>query len=97
MEIRITGKNIEITEEVKEWVTRKASKLEHFGPRLVESHVIIKREKHFYIVELTLLAPHLRAYGEGRHRENLLTAIDVACDRVATQLKKFREKLKSHE
>jgi ribosomal subunit interface protein len=96
MEIRITGKNTEVTEEIKEWVLRKASKLERYAPRLVEAHAILKREKHFYVAELTLLARHLRAYGEGRHKENLLTAIDMACDRVATQLKKFREKVKSH-
>lgn len=85
-----------VTEPIREWVQRKASHLERFAPRLVESHVIVKKEKHFYVAELTVLARHLRAYGEGRHKENLYTAIDMACDRVATQLKKFREKIKSH-
>ena len=96
MEIRITGKNMAVTEGVKEWVHRKVSKLEKYVPRLVESHVIVKKEKYFYVVEVTALAKHLRAYGEGRDKENLYTAVDWACDRVTKQLKKFREKVKSH-
>ena len=96
MEIRITGKNIAVTDGVKEWVDRKVSKLEKYAPRLVESHVILKKEKHFYVAEVTTLAKHLRVYGEGRDKENLYTAIDWACDRVVKQLKKFREKIKSH-
>lgn len=96
MEIRITGKNLSVTEGIKDWVDKKVSKLEKYVPRLVESHVIIKKEKYFYVVEITASAKHLRAFGKGRDKENLYTAIDWACDRVTKQLKKFREKVKSH-
>ena len=85
-----------VTEGIKDWIFRKASKLEKYVPRIVESHVIVKKEKYFYVAELTLLAKHLRAFGEGRDKDNLYTAIDQACDRVAKQLKKYREKIKSH-
>ena len=96
MEIRITGKNLAITEGIKEWVLRKVSRLERYAPRIVESHVILKKEKYFFVAEITALASRLRAYGEGRHKENVYTAIDSAYDRVEKQLKKFREKIKSH-
>ena len=87
---------MEVTEGIKNWIFRKASKFEKYSPRLVESHVIVKREKYFYVAEVTVLAKHLRAYGEGSHKENLYTAIDWACLRVAKQLRKFREKVKNH-
>lgn len=96
MEIRITGKNTLVTDAVKDWVFRKVSKIERYAPRLVEAHVIIKKEKLFYLAEITVLASRHRIYGEGRDKENLYTAIDWACERVASQLKKFREKMKSH-
>lgn len=97
MEIRITGKNLSVTQGIKDWVLRKAGKLEKYLPRIVESHVILKKEKYFYVAELTLLAKHLRVFGEGQDKENLYTAIDLACDRVAKQLRKYREKIKSHD
>ncbi len=85
-----------VTEPIKSWVHRKVGKLERYAPRLVESHVILKKEKYFYVAEITLLASRLRAYGEGKDKENLYTAIDWACERMVKQLKKFREKMKSH-
>lgn len=85
-----------MTEGMREWVFRKVSKLEKYAPRLVESHAILKREKYFYVAELTLVAKHLYVYGEGWDKDNIYTAIDLACARVAKQLKKFREKIKSH-
>ena len=85
-----------VTEGIKDWIFRKASKLEKYVPRIVESHVIVKKEKYLYVAEITLLAKHLRVFGEGRDKDNLYTAIDQACDRVAKQLKKYREKIKSH-
>lgn len=96
MEIRITGKKMEVTQGIKEWVFRKASKLERYVPNLVEAHAILKKEKYFYVAEITVLGRHLRAYGEGQDKENLYTAIDLACDRVAKQLRKFRERIKNH-
>lgn len=96
MDIRITGKGLAVTEGIREWVFRKVSKLEKYAPRLVESHAILKREKYFYVAELTLVAKHLYIYGEGRDKDNVYTAIDLACARVAKQLRKFREKIKGH-
>lgn len=96
MEIRITGKSLEITQGIKDWIHRKASKFEKYVPRLVESHFIVKKEKYFYVAEATVLAKHLRVFGEGSDKDNLYTAIDLACSRVEKQLKKFREKIKSH-
>lgn len=96
MEIQITGKGLEITGGIKEWVFRKVSKLERYVPRLVESRVILKREKYFYVAEITSLARQLYVYGEGRHKTNLYAAIDRACERVEKQLKKCRERIKSH-
>ena len=52
--------------------------------------------KYFFIAELTLLAKHFRAYGEGRSKENVFTAIDQSAVKIEKQLKKFREKVKDH-
>lgn len=96
MKIQITGKQVRVTEEVKDWVERKVSRLDRYSPRIVESHVILKKEKYLYVAEVTLQASGLYAFGEGRHKTNLFTAIDTASDRVAAQLRRFRDKLKGH-
>ncbi len=81
---------------MKEHLREKLVKFEKYAPRLVESHVVLKKEKYVYWAEITLLAKHLRAYGEAGSKENIFTAIDQAYVRVEKQLKRFREKLKAH-
>lgn len=96
MDIRFSGKNMTVTEGMQDHTREKLSKLERYAPRLVETHVVLKKEKYFYEAEMTLLAKNLRAYGKGQSKENIYTAIDQAYSRVEKQLKKFRERLKEH-
>ena len=74
MNIRFSGKNLSVTAGMKEHLEEKLGKLDKYAPRLVESHVILKKEKYVFIAEITLLAKNLRAYGEGRSKENVFTA-----------------------
>lgn len=96
MDIRFTGKHMRVTDGMKEHIEGKLPRLEKYAPRIVESHVVLKKEKYFFEAEVTLLAKNFRAYGEGRAKENIFTAIDMAYVRVEKQLKKFREKIKEH-
>ncbi|MDP3921596.1 MAG: ribosome-associated translation inhibitor RaiA [Candidatus Omnitrophota bacterium] len=96
MDIRVSGKNLNITAGMREHLTGRIEKFEKYAPRLVEAHVILKKEKHLFQAEVTLLAKNFRAYGEGQEKENIYTAMDLACQRVQKQLKKFREKVKNH-
>lgn len=96
MDIRVSGKNMTITSEIKEHLEEKIYKFERYAPRLVESHVILRRQKYFFDVQITLAAKNFKAVGEGQGKENVYAAIDQACERVEKQLKKFREKVKDH-
>lgn len=96
MKIQITGKNMKMDAATKEFITRKVEKLETYSPKLVESHVILKKEKYLFTAEITLVAGHLYAVGRGKDKGSLLTAVEQALSRVSVQLKKFREKVKGH-
>lgn len=96
MDIRFSGKNIAVTEGMRDHLRGKLVKLERYSPRLIESHVVLKKEKYLYDAHVTLLAKNFQASGEGRRKENIYAAIDEACGRVEKQLKKFREKMKDH-
>jgi len=96
MDIRISGRNATITKGVREHLEDKLARLEKYAPRIVEARVILKKEKFLCCAEITLLAKHFRAFGQGSEKENFYTAIDKAYERVQKQLKKFREKIKDH-
>lgn len=96
MDIRFVGKNLKVTEGMKEHISEKVQKFEKYDSRIVESHILLKKEKYLYIAEITLLSRNMRVYGEGSAKENVFAAIDVAYVKVEKQLKKFREKIKDH-
>lgn len=96
MDIRYVGKNITLTEGIKDHLQDKLLRLEKYSKRLIESHIVLKKEKYLYDAQITLLAKNFRAYGEAKRKDNIYAAIDMACHRVEKQLKKFREKVKDH-
>jgi putative sigma-54 modulation protein len=99
MEIRFIGKHFKITPGIREHVEDKLEKITKFrGLRgLIEAKVLFKIEKYLYIAEITLLGKNLRFYGEGRSEQNFFAAFDQAELKVAAQLKKMKEKVKSHK
>lgn len=96
MDIRYVGKNLTVTEGMKEHLQSKIARFEKYTPRIVGSYVVLKKEKYLFDVQITLMAKNFQAYGESRQKENIYTAIDQACERVEKQLKRFREKVKDH-
>lgn len=96
MEIRFSGKNIGVTQGIKDHLCEKLERLTKYSPRLVSANAVFKKEKNICYAEITVLAKNFRAFGEGAERENIYTAIDQAYGRIEKQLKKFREKIKDH-
>ena len=96
MDIRFQGVNLTVTEGMKEHLREKLVKFERYAKKLVDSHVVLKKEKYRFIAEITLLGKNMRTYGEGNSKENVFTAMDQAYVKVEKQLKKFREKVKDH-
>ncbi len=96
MKTSYSGKNFTVTGGMKEHLNEKMSKLDRFGTKLVESHVVLKKERYVFEAEITLLGKNLRVFGDGKSKENIYTAIDLAASRIETQLKKVRGKVKRH-
>ncbi len=96
MDIRITGRKMRVSEGIRNYLDEKVARFEKYAPRLVEAHVILKKEKTFFEAEISILAKHFKAFGDGRNKENIFIAIESAAQRVETQLKKYRSKVKNH-
>ena len=54
MKIIITGKNIDVTEGLKERVTKKINKLDKFFTNETEAHVTLSVQRTRQIVEVTI-------------------------------------------
>jgi|GEM_PF-1723663 len=96
MKITYTGQNLKIGAEVKKNIQEKLSRFEKYSSKLVEAHVILKKEKFILHAEISVLAKGLKAVGKGKSDESVFAAIDEAYLKAEVQLKRFREKTKDH-
>ncbi len=91
MNIKVTGKNIEITDAIRQYVTEKADRLEKFEGANTELNVLCKVEREEQIVEMQL--SHNGEFIKIEEKnEDLYASIDLALDRLERQMRKSKEK-----
>lgn len=95
MGLRLSAKNLKVTNGMKSHLKEKVNRLKKFATRL-DAHAVLKKEKHIYRAELTVHTKNFDAFGEGRERENIFAAMDKAIERVAKQLQKHHDKVRDH-
>ena len=91
MNIKVTGKNLEITDAIRDYVTDKADRLEKFEGYNTELNVVCKVEREDQIAEMQL--SHNGEFIKIEEKnEDLYAAIDLGFDRLERQMRKSKEK-----
>ena len=91
MNIKVIGKNIEITNAISDYVKSKSDRLEKFENANTELTVVCSVEREEQIVELQL--SHNGDFIKIEERNNdLYASIDLALDRLERQMRKDKEK-----
>lgn len=89
MNIKVVGKNIEITDAIREYIEKRFEKFEKFEVDNSDITVSCGVEREEQIVEIQISRAGIRI--EERNND-LYAAIDLAIDRVSRQLRKEKEK-----
>ncbi len=94
MNIKVTGKNLEITDAIRSYVTDKADRLEKFENENTELNVVCKVEREDQIAEMQL--SHNGEFIKIEEKnDDLYAAIDLAFDRLERQMRKAKERVAS--
>ncbi|MDD6057222.1 MAG: ribosome-associated translation inhibitor RaiA [Clostridiales bacterium] len=92
MKIKITGKNIELTEGLKTAVENKLNKLEKYFTPETEVHVTLSVEKERQKIEVTI--PVKGSYIRSEQvSDDMYVSIDLVEEVIERQLKKYKAKL----
>ena len=91
MNIKVTGKNIEITDAIKEYIETRVQKLEKFEGKNTEVNVVCSVEREEQIVEVQIKHDGEFMRVEERNAD-LYASIDLVMDRAERQLRKDKEK-----
>lgn len=95
MQLNITGQHVEITQPLRDFLTEKFAKLEHYFDRINQVYIVLKVEKVTQIADATLHVNggELHATSEDK---DMYAAIDGLVDKLVRQLNKHKDKLKQH-
>ncbi|WP_332842252.1 ribosome hibernation-promoting factor, HPF/YfiA family [Paraclostridium sp. AKS81] len=94
MNITISGKQMDLTDAIKDSVAEKLERLDYYLHPETEVKVTVSAKKARQKVEVTIIpisGPIIRAEDT---EENLYAAIDVVYDKLNTQLRKYKKEYK---
>ncbi len=92
MKIIISGKNIEVTEGLKERVTKRINKLDRFFTSETEAHVTLGVQRARQIAEVTIPFNGIVFRAE-ESNEDMYVSIDKTIDLLERQIRKNRTRL----
>jgi putative sigma-54 modulation protein len=96
MRLNIKGKNLEVSQPLKEYVTDKIGRLDRYLPSLDEIRVELSVQKarssqDRHVVQVTMRSNSTILRAEERNAD-IFAAIDTVRDKLQRQIKRFKEK-----
>jgi len=101
MNISMTGRNIELTDAIKEHITASIETLKKFNLDIISVNVIVSSQKrkgkdHEY-VEFVINLAHKNTIIIKQNDEDLYVAIDLATNRAQKALRRLHDKVTDHQ
>ena len=93
MQITFTGRHIQITDDMRNFVEKRAHKLEGVFNFLDELQVVIEQEKTRYFTELTLSARKATFHAR-IETHDVFESLDTALNRIESQVRRHKERMK---
>jgi len=92
-QIHVTFRHVDPSQPLKDYAVEKLGRLQKVIEKPFDANVTLTVEKYRHIAEVFMTAPGItiKAF---ESTEDLYSAIDLVCDKVERQLKKYREKQK---
>jgi putative sigma-54 modulation protein len=101
MELQIIGKNVKITQSMRDYIQKKVDRLGRYLPGIDDAKVEINQEKtkapeHRFTVQVTIRSKGLLLRGEERSI-NANAAMDMVIEVLARQIKRYKGKVNRKE
>jgi putative sigma-54 modulation protein len=97
MQIKITGRSLEITPAIREYIQNKASKLEEFSQHIQKIEVVLEAKTidnvdRRQVAEVRIWLDGLKNIEASEGGRDIYAAVDLVLDEAKKQIKRFKEK-----
>ena len=91
--VKVTGRHLQITGAINDYVTRKIEALHLDYPKIIEAHVILAVEKYRHAAEVILVCSNHITIEAREQTDDMYAAIDGVVDKVGRQMRKYKTRL----
>ncbi|MBC7204564.1 MAG: ribosome-associated translation inhibitor RaiA [Pusillimonas sp.] len=95
MNLSITGRHLEITPAINEYVKTKMARVARHFDNVIDTQVMLSIERLKHTAEITMRLPGKDLHCEASD-ENLYAAIDLLADKIDRQVIKYKDKVQNH-
>lgn len=95
MQLSVTFKNIDPSDHLKAYLQEKLDRLDKLLDNPAEANVALSVQKHRHIAEVNISADRLTIIGK-EETNDMYSAIDMVSDKLEKQIKKGKQKIRSH-
>lgn len=97
MQIIVSGRHLDVTDEMKAYVTAKLEKLTRFYDRIESIEAVLDREGEVPIVEALVNAERGVRFVARESSTDLHAALDLVMDKLSRQLTKHKERFRNRK
>jgi putative sigma-54 modulation protein len=92
MNMQVRGRNVAVTEALKDYVEKRVGKLSRYLDNMGSAQVILTVEKGFHRIEVTIPVSGIILRGE-ETTGDMYTSIDLVVEKLEKQIQKYKGKL----
>ncbi len=96
MNINITARKLEVSNNLREYAEKKFSRLEKYFNQLIDAHIIFSIDKLDHIAEIVVNGDGVQFYGIEKSGD-MYSSVDLLIDKLEKQVVKYKEKHSSHK
>ncbi|WP_297442979.1 ribosome-associated translation inhibitor RaiA [Sulfurimonas sp.] len=101
MNISMTGRNLELTDAIKEHISASIETLRKFNLDIISTNVIVssqtKKGKEHFVVEFVINLAHKNTIVIKQNDQDMYAAIDLATNRAQKALRRLHDKVTDHQ
>jgi putative sigma-54 modulation protein len=96
VQIKLSVRHGQLSEEKQNHIRAKAEKLLHYFERLTMIEILVDLKKEEPHVECLVQAEHKHDFVASERNLEVLTAVDAVLGKVEAQIRKYKEKIQDH-
>jgi putative sigma-54 modulation protein len=97
VQLSVTGRHLDITDTMREYVEDKLRKLDRFYDRIEAVDVVLDHESLKYRIEVVVRADHKHTFVAQVDASDFYEAVDLVVDKLGRQLTRHKERFRNRK